>query len=107
MRKEGKDLSTSLGRKVGVSAKIAIRRGKVKSEFVKGHYRGAAATVLSRGDVVRISDRSHIGRMEKALGLDKVKPINITQSDAEQMQDDLDYFKGWYEDELKELFDKG
>jgi len=46
-----------------------------------------------------------ISQIEQALGLDKVKPIILTSSEAESDFDrDKEYFKDMYEDELRELF---
>ena len=45
-----------------------------------------------------------IKEIEKALGLDNVKPIQLTSSDANDMQDKKDDFKDWYEYELRQFF---
>jgi len=45
--------------------------------------------------------------MEKALGLDKCKPIHITSSDAEDMMSkDWDLMDKWYEEDLRALYNR-
>lgn len=45
-----------------------------------------------------------IREIEKKLDLDKVEPIHITSSDAQHLVQDGDYFKEWYEDELRRFY---
>ncbi|WP_440112187.1 hypothetical protein [Paenibacillus sp. QZ-Y1] len=47
-----------------------------------------------------------VSEMRKALDLNTIQPVSITENDAYDMQDDQDYFKGWYEDELRKLFNE-
>ncbi len=42
-----------------------------------------------------------VKEMEKALGLDKVRPIALTPSDAADFREKGDPFKEWYEQELR------
>lgn len=42
--------------------------------------------------------------IERALGLDSVKPIRITPSDEADFLEKADDFRDWYESELKELY---
>lgn len=56
---------------------------------------------------VRSMDRElSVAEMKRTMGLDKLKPIQLTPSDAQSMDDDAEYFKGWYEDELQKLFEE-
>lgn len=45
-------------------------------------------------------NKPSIKEMEKALGLDKVKPIQVSDSVQKEFENDDDYFRQWYEEEL-------
>ncbi len=88
--------------------KYKIRRPrKVKAMPVmpkKGYInkRGSATKIKVSAEQV-----STVNKMEKSLGLDKIKPIILTSSEAEDNFDrDKEYFKDMYEGELRELFKK-
>ncbi|MNH66517.1 hypothetical protein D3C73_185490 [compost metagenome] len=49
---------------------------------------------------------TNISEIEKCLDLDMIEPIKITSADSKDMENDMDYFKGWYEDELREFFEE-
>ncbi|PZT57450.1 hypothetical protein [Paenibacillus silvae] len=57
-------------------------------------------------DVREELQRIRTKRISSVMGLDKVKPIQITNGDAEDMNNDLDFFQGWYESELNKLVDE-
>jgi hypothetical protein len=48
--------------------------------------------------------RPSVEEMERALGLDKIKPIKVSPSMQEELNSDGDYFRQWYEDELWKLY---
>ncbi|WP_261134773.1 hypothetical protein [Bacillus sp. Marseille-Q3570] len=45
-----------------------------------------------------------IEEIEKMLGIDQVRPIQLTPSDAEDMMEKEEELREWYEDDLKELY---
>lgn len=59
---------------------------------------------IRKGDLITKNEVS-ISQIEQALGLDRVKPIILTSSEAENgFNRDKEYFEDMYEDELRELF---
>lgn len=62
-------------------------------------FRKVALTKKSESEL-----NTSISEIENILGLDKIEPLTVTVADAQDMENDMDYFKGWYEDELRELF---
>ncbi|MDU4697686.1 MULTISPECIES: hypothetical protein [Paenibacillus] len=52
---------------------------------------------------LRSKSKRSIAEIEKLLGLDKIEPMKVTMSDAKDMENDMEYFKGWYEDELRKI----
>lgn len=47
-----------------------------------------------------------IEEIEKALGLNKVQPITLTPAEEIEMLEEGDYFRDWYEEELRKLYDR-
>ncbi|KGE20792.1 hypothetical protein [Paenibacillus wynnii] len=45
-----------------------------------------------------------VNEIRKILGFDKIEPIKITYADAQSLEENEDYFEGWYEDELRKFF---
>lgn len=56
--------------------------------------------------VVQIQKKPSVKQIEKALELHKVKPINLTSSDEIAKDEEGDYFKEWYEEELRNIYNK-
>ncbi|MNO45824.1 hypothetical protein D3C76_361010 [compost metagenome] len=52
----------------------------------------------------RIKSKLSVREIESILGIDRIELIRITSADSKDMENDLDYFKGWYEDELRKFF---
>ncbi|MEC0668047.1 hypothetical protein P8864_19520 [Priestia flexa] len=57
------------------------------------------------GGVVTLRKKS-IEEMEKELGLDKVKPMELATSDDQIAIEEGDCFAKWYEEELRELYER-
>ena len=58
-----------------------------------------------RVKLTRKNSAVSIDEIEKYLGFDKIEPVVLTSSEAENNFDiDKEYFKDMYEDELRELF---
>lgn len=47
-----------------------------------------------------------VEEIEKEFGLDKVKPITLTPSEEKVMVEEEDYFKDFYEEELRAIYAK-
>ena len=58
----------------------------------------------SNGRAYKMEQEFTIKQMEKILGIDKIKPIQLTPSDEADTKEDAEYFKDWYEQDLRELF---
>ncbi|MBO8129760.1 MAG: hypothetical protein H0Z39_11310 [Peptococcaceae bacterium] len=71
----------------------------IKPEVVKDE----SPSKTTRGGV-GVCKKLTVKEMEKALGFDKVKPIELSPSDARQFEEKGDPFKDWYEEELRTLF---
>ncbi|MHB1126304.1 MAG: hypothetical protein ACYC2T_05005 [Bacillota bacterium] len=57
----------------------------------------------TRGGVTMPQPELTIEQMEAILGYDKVKPITATPSDSRQLDENAEFFRKWYEEELREL----
>ena len=53
-----------------------------------------------------LKKRFNIEEIKLKLGLDNCKAINLTNSDTKDFERDSNYFKDWYEEELRNLYDK-
>ena len=59
----------------------------------------------SRGGARSMDKKPTVEEMEKALGLDKIKAIQVISADvAEDMKEKGDPFRHWYEEELTRLY---
>jgi len=57
----------------------------------------------SNDGVIAVKEKKTVEEMERELGLDKVIPASLgTENDV----DDSDYFSDWYEEELRNLYEK-
>jgi hypothetical protein len=65
-------------------------------KLVKDDYKGA----------VNVSKRLSVEEIEKKLGIDQTKPIQLTPSDEVDMKSKDDDLKDWYEDELREFYER-
>lgn len=56
------------------------------------------------GGVVTLRKKS-VEEMRKELGLDKIKPIELSANDDRVAVEEGDSFAKWYEEELRELYE--
>lgn len=47
-----------------------------------------------------------VSDIEKALGIDNIEPIRLTESDAKDRLNKGENFDDWYEEELRKLYGK-
>lgn len=52
----------------------------------------------------KMIDKLIVDQMEQELGLDKIQPITLTPSEENVMIEEEDYFKDFYEEELKVIY---
>ncbi|MGG0555270.1 hypothetical protein ABEY55_22070 [Priestia aryabhattai] len=57
------------------------------------------------GGVVTLRKKS-VEEMRKELGLDKIKPIELSANDDRVAIEEGDSFAEWYEEELRELYER-
>jgi hypothetical protein len=50
-------------------------------------------------------ERVKINEIEKELGFDKIESIVLTNSDSKTKNEEGDYFKDWYEEEIRKLYE--
>lgn len=46
-----------------------------------------------------------VAEIKQILGIDKMETIKVSATDASDRENDADYFKDWYEDELKKFYE--
>ncbi|QDH19544.1 hypothetical protein [Saccharibacillus brassicae] len=102
---------TMVKKKAGsaLSAKASKALNHRSSTKASGQVRSTASlagSVLSQARRHSVKSQTEIEKIEDLLGLKHVVPITITESDASDMTEDAEYFKGWYEDELKRLYEE-
>lgn len=51
-----------------------------------------------------MTDKLIVDQMEQELGLDKIQPITLTPSEENVMIEEEDYFKDFYEEELRVIY---
>jgi|GEM_PF-3467706 len=51
-------------------------------------------------------DKLIVDQMEQELGLNKIQPITLTPSEENVMIEEEDYFKDFYEEELRVIYGK-
>ncbi|MES9736945.1 hypothetical protein ABWK46_06280 [Peribacillus frigoritolerans] len=49
--------------------------------------------------------KKEISEIIKELGFDQTQPITFSANDQKAVDADSDYFKDWYEEELRELYE--
>jgi hypothetical protein len=85
--------------------KVPKMLATLKKRHSSKHDLATRAEAVRKGLTVPLDQVLTIGEIEKALGIDKVKPIILTSSETENNFDrDKEYFKDMYDDELRELF---
>ncbi len=64
--------------------------------------------VLRRNEssgVLTLNKPRDIKDIEKGLGIDQIKPITLTPSDSEDMNEKEQELRDWYEHELRKFFE--
>lgn len=59
-----------------------------------------------RGGVLTVKEKKTIQEIEQAIGLSGTKPLTLSENDDKVALKDADYFSDWYEEELRELYER-
>ncbi|WP_018250372.1 hypothetical protein [Orenia marismortui] len=97
MTKNKDDNETKLNQKEEDNMLARVPKPKIKSMDIDQ---------IKRFKRIKSSKKKTIEEIEKELGFDKIEPVQLTPSDAKAMEEDGDYFDEWYEEELREFYEK-
>ncbi|NGP43859.1 hypothetical protein G4V62_02435 [Bacillaceae bacterium SIJ1] len=83
----------------GVKLKVSSRKGRIKAKR-----KPYSTNFKNRGVGVSVCEKS-ISQIESELGLDKLKPIQLSADDQEDADVKGDTFRDLYEEELRNFYE--
>lgn len=60
---------------------------------------------IKQNEVIDMKRSLSIEEIEKTLGINHIKPIELTPSDSKDMYEKEHELRGWYEHELRKFFE--
>ncbi|ADU29352.1 hypothetical protein [Evansella cellulosilytica] len=61
---------------------------------------------IASAEGVNVMDKRDIRHIQEELGFNNTKPISLSPSDQKDVDDKGDCFRDWYEEELRELYER-